>query len=129
MREKQRFVPKLILSNGLAAITPLLWIVFIVNSMVLYFLQNGLSILMEGLGVDPRGAGLTTMMFSVGGALGGLCTLAFEYEETHDRLQRLAYFDALTTLPDRGMLERKARRILAEARRDGTRPPADMAAR
>ncbi|MEM5328791.1 diguanylate cyclase [Paraburkholderia sp. JHI2823] len=49
-----------------------------------------------------------------------LCTLAFEYEETHDSLQRLAYFDTLTTLPNRGMLEREASRIVAEARMAGS---------
>jgi diguanylate cyclase (GGDEF)-like protein len=46
-----------------------------------------------------------------------LCTLAFEHEETHDNLQRLAWFDSLTGLPNRAMLEREAERILARARR------------
>jgi len=46
-----------------------------------------------------------------------LCTLAFEHEETHDSLQRLAWFDSLTGLPNRGMLEREAERILVRARR------------
>jgi len=77
VREKQRFVLKLIFSDGLAAITPLLWIVFIVNSMALYFLQNWLPILMEGMGIDPHGAGLITMMFSVGGVMGGLILCRF----------------------------------------------------
>jgi len=77
VREKKRFVLKLIFSDGLAAITPLLWIVFIVNSMALYFLQNWLPILMEGMGIDPRGASMITMMFSVGGVLGGLILCRF----------------------------------------------------
>lgn len=77
VREKQRFVLKLIFSDGLAAITPLLWLVFIVNSMALYFLQNWLPILMEGMGIDPHGAGLITMMFSVGGVMGGLILCRF----------------------------------------------------
>lgn len=46
-----------------------------------------------------------------------LCALAFEHEETHDSLQRLAWFDALTGLPNRAMLEKEAARILARARR------------
>ncbi|HVE09905.1 MAG TPA: MFS transporter [Paraburkholderia sp.] len=75
--KKQRFVLKLIFSDGLAAITPLLWIVFVVNSMALYFLQNWLPILMEGVGIDPSGAGLITTMFSVGGVLGGLILCRF----------------------------------------------------
>ncbi|WP_042272593.1 MFS transporter [Paraburkholderia heleia] len=77
VREKQRFVLKLIFSDGLTVITPLLWIVFIANSMALYFLQNWLPILMEGMGIDPRGAGLITMMFSVGGVIGGLILCRF----------------------------------------------------
>jgi AAHS family 4-hydroxybenzoate transporter-like MFS transporter len=76
-REKQRFSLKLIFSDGLAAITPLLWLVFAVNSMALYFLQNWLPILMEGVGIDPSGAGLITMMFSVGGVIGGLILCRF----------------------------------------------------
>ncbi|GAB2874052.1 aromatic acid/H+ symport family MFS transporter [Paraburkholderia jirisanensis] len=75
--KKQRFVLRLIFSDGLAAITPLLWIVFVVNSMALYFLQNWLPILMEGVGIDPSGAGLITTMFSVGGVLGGLILCRF----------------------------------------------------
>jgi len=75
--KKQRFVLRLIFSDGLAAITPLLWIVFVVNSMALYFLQNWLPILMEGIGIDPSGAGLITTMFSVGGVLGGLILCRF----------------------------------------------------
>lgn len=49
-----------------------------------------------------------------------LCTLAFEHEETHDNLQRLAWFDSLTGLPNRAMLEREAERILSRARRAGS---------
>jgi MFS transporter, AAHS family, 4-hydroxybenzoate transporter len=74
---KQRFVLKLIFSDGLRAITPLLWIVFVANSMALYFLQNWLPILMEGVGVSPQHASLITVMFSVGGALGGLILCRF----------------------------------------------------
>jgi MFS transporter, AAHS family, 4-hydroxybenzoate transporter len=77
VQEKKRFVLKLIFSDGLAGITPLLWIVFIVNSMTLYFLQNWLPILMEGIGINPQGAGLITTMFSVGGVIGGLVLCRF----------------------------------------------------
>jgi AAHS family 4-hydroxybenzoate transporter-like MFS transporter len=77
VQEKKRFVLKLIFSDGLRAITPLLWIVFIVNSMALYFLQNWLPILMEGVGINPQSAGIITTMFSVGGVLGGLILCRF----------------------------------------------------
>jgi AAHS family 4-hydroxybenzoate transporter-like MFS transporter len=74
---KPRFVLKLIFSDGLRAITPLLWIVFVANSMALYFLQNWLPILMEGVGVSPQHASLITVLFSVGGVLGGLILCRF----------------------------------------------------
>jgi AAHS family 4-hydroxybenzoate transporter-like MFS transporter len=77
VQEKKRFVLKLIFSDGLAAITPLLWVVFIANSMALYFLQNWLPVLIEGMGIDMRSAGLITTMFSVGGVLGGLILCRF----------------------------------------------------
>lgn len=77
VQEKKRFVLKLIFSDGLRGITPLLWIVFIVNSMALYFLQNWLPILMEGVGINPQSAGIITTMFSVGGVLGGLILCRF----------------------------------------------------
>jgi AAHS family 4-hydroxybenzoate transporter-like MFS transporter len=51
--------------------------VFVVNSMALYFLQNWLPILMEGIGMGARGAGLITTMFSVGGVIGGLILCRF----------------------------------------------------
>lgn len=75
--QKHRFVGKLLFSDGLRAITPLLWAVFIVNSMALYFLQNWLPILMEGIGVPAQRAGIVTAMFSVGGVTGGLALCRF----------------------------------------------------
>jgi len=77
VQEKPRFALRLIFSDGLAAITPLLWIVFIANSMALYFLQNWLPVLIEGMGISMRSAGLITTMFSVGGVLGGLILCRF----------------------------------------------------
>jgi len=74
---KTHFAPKLIFSDGLRYITPLLWIVFISNSMALYFLQNWLPILIEGIGVAPKDAGIVTAMFSVGGVIGGLVLCRF----------------------------------------------------
>jgi AAHS family 4-hydroxybenzoate transporter-like MFS transporter len=51
--------------------------VFVANSMALYFLQNWLPILMEGVGVSPQHASLITVLFSVGGVLGGLILCRF----------------------------------------------------
>jgi AAHS family 4-hydroxybenzoate transporter-like MFS transporter len=85
---KKRFVLKLIFSDGLRAITPLLWIVFIANSMALYFLQNWLPILMEGVGVGAQHASLITAMFSVGGVIGGL--ILCRYVDRHGVLAVIA---------------------------------------
>jgi diguanylate cyclase (GGDEF)-like protein len=46
-----------------------------------------------------------------------LCTLAFEHEEAQRNIQKLAYFDALTGLPNRTMLRKELKRILTEAQR------------
>jgi AAHS family 4-hydroxybenzoate transporter-like MFS transporter len=77
VREKSRFIARLVFSGGLLYITPLLWIVFLGNSMALYFLQNWLPVLIEAVGVAPQQAGLVTAMFSVGGVLGGLILCRF----------------------------------------------------
>lgn len=76
-KKTSKFVIKLIFSEQLLFITPLLWIIFIGNSMSLYFLQNWLPILIEAVGVLPQRAALVTAMFSVGGMLGGLLLMRF----------------------------------------------------
>lgn len=76
-QEKRKFALTQLFGDGLRAITPLLWVVFIVNSMALYFLQNWLPILMEGVGVAAQRAGIVTAMFSVGGVIGGLALCRF----------------------------------------------------
>ncbi|MGN6579654.1 MAG: diguanylate cyclase domain-containing protein [Bordetella sp.] len=46
-----------------------------------------------------------------------LCTLAFEHEEAQHNIQKLAYFDTLTGLPNRTMLRRELKRMLSDAQR------------
>ncbi|HEX7748541.1 MAG TPA: diguanylate cyclase [Bordetella sp.] len=46
-----------------------------------------------------------------------LCTLAFEHEEAQHNIQKLAYFDTLTGLPNRTMLRRELKRMLSQAQR------------
>jgi diguanylate cyclase (GGDEF)-like protein/PAS domain S-box-containing protein len=48
-----------------------------------------------------------------------LCLLAFERDEAIDRIQKLAYTDALTGLSNRTALRAQATRLLAEAQRSG----------
>jgi diguanylate cyclase (GGDEF)-like protein len=46
-----------------------------------------------------------------------LCALAIEREESRAHIHQLAFFDALTSLPNRKMLRTKAERAVAEAQR------------
>jgi MFS transporter, AAHS family, 4-hydroxybenzoate transporter len=71
------FSPGLLFSGALRYVTPLLWLVYIANSMTLLFLQNWLPVLIEAVGIQPDRAALMTAMFSVGGAAGGLALMRF----------------------------------------------------
>jgi AAHS family 4-hydroxybenzoate transporter-like MFS transporter len=58
-------------------ITPVLWLVYIANSMALFFMINWLPMLIEAVGVAPNRAALLSTMFSVGGTIGGLVLMRF----------------------------------------------------
>jgi diguanylate cyclase (GGDEF)-like protein/PAS domain S-box-containing protein len=49
-----------------------------------------------------------------------LCTLALEREASRDTIHQLAYYDALTGLPNRRTLLDQANHAIAQAERDGT---------
>jgi AAHS family 4-hydroxybenzoate transporter-like MFS transporter len=72
-----RFSVKLLFSGRLRYVTPVLWLIYIANSMTLLFLQNWLPMLIESIGVQPGHAALVAAMFSVGGAAGGLALMRF----------------------------------------------------
>ncbi|MFL9920274.1 MFS transporter [Paraburkholderia fungorum] len=63
--------------NGLGVVTPLLWILFILNSLALHFLQNWLPILFSMSVVAPERAAQLAMMFPVGGTVGALALSRF----------------------------------------------------
>jgi len=58
--------------DELRMITPLLWIVFVLNSLALHFLQNWLPILFSMSNLEPGRAAQVAMMFPVGGTVGAL---------------------------------------------------------
>jgi MFS transporter, AAHS family, 4-hydroxybenzoate transporter len=58
--------------NELRLVTPLLWIVFVLNSLALHFLQNWLPILLSLSHLEPVRAAQVAMMFPVGGTVGAL---------------------------------------------------------
>ncbi len=49
-----------------------------------------------------------------------LCTLALERERSHAHIHQLAYYDGLTGLPNRSLLQANVARAIAQAHQDGT---------
>jgi AAHS family 4-hydroxybenzoate transporter-like MFS transporter len=58
--------------DGLQWITPLLWLLFIVNLTANYFLYSWMPVLFRAGGFSDRAAALTTACYYVGGVIGGL---------------------------------------------------------
>ncbi|RZF29191.1 MFS transporter [Paraburkholderia sp. UYCP14C] len=68
---------QLLFAGRLRALTPVLWAVYIANSMALFFLSSWLPVLIESVGLAPREAALVSTMFQLGGTLGGLALMRF----------------------------------------------------
>ncbi len=70
----ENFSPKLLFSEGLALITPLLWLCFAINLMGYYFLVSWMPTLMTtGQKIlSPGDAAMATSLILLGGTLGGL---------------------------------------------------------
>ncbi|PXW24772.1 MFS transporter [Paraburkholderia caballeronis] len=67
-----RASPAALFGSGLAYVTPLLWALFVLNSLALHFLQNWLPILFGMNLLAPARAAQVAMMFPVGGTVGAL---------------------------------------------------------
>ncbi|MFM0516021.1 MULTISPECIES: MFS transporter [Caballeronia] len=67
-----RVRPAALFQDGLVKVTPLLWAIFILNSLALHFLQNWLPILFSMSTLAPARAAQAAMMFPVGGTVGAL---------------------------------------------------------
>ena len=63
--------------GGLGFITPLLWLLFMINLMVNYFLYSWMPIVFRASGFSSSQAALTTACYYVGGVLGGLVVSRF----------------------------------------------------
>jgi AAHS family 4-hydroxybenzoate transporter-like MFS transporter len=61
-----------IYSNGLALITPLLWLCFATALMANYFLNNWLPAILEANGMTRSEAALASSFYHVGGTVGGI---------------------------------------------------------
>ena len=70
----KNFSPKLLFSEGLGLITPLLWLCFAINLMGYYFLVSWMPTLMTtGQKIlSPGDAAIATSLIQLGGTLGGL---------------------------------------------------------
>jgi AAHS family 4-hydroxybenzoate transporter-like MFS transporter len=64
--------PRLLFSDGLAAITPLLWLLFLLNLMGFYFLASWNPTLLASANVSEAMAAIGTALFQIGGTIGGL---------------------------------------------------------
>jgi AAHS family 4-hydroxybenzoate transporter-like MFS transporter len=69
--------PRALFSGPLRYVTPLLWVVFILNSLALHFLQNWLPLIFGIAGIAPQQAAIVAMMFPVGGTIGALVLSRF----------------------------------------------------
>ena len=72
--EKPRsgFSIRLIFADGRGWMTPLLWLIFLVNLMVNFFLNSWMPTLFQDSGLSVRQTALTTAMFYFGGIAGGI---------------------------------------------------------
>lgn len=68
---------RLLFAGRLRTLTPVLWAVYVANSMALFFLSSWLPVLIERVGLAPQQAALVSTMFQVGGTLGGLALMRF----------------------------------------------------
>lgn len=66
------FSPAYLFRDGLALITPLLWICFATNLMGFYFLMSWMPTLLTSANLPPSAAAYATSCFQIGGTLGGL---------------------------------------------------------
>ena len=68
---------KPLFAGRLRILTPILWLVYIANSMALFFLVSWLPFLIEATGIASGRAALISTLFSLGGTIGGLALMRF----------------------------------------------------
>jgi MFS transporter, AAHS family, 4-hydroxybenzoate transporter len=66
------FRPGQLFAGGLAWITPILWVMFILNLFVIYFAGGWTNIVLQGAGMPPTQAIIVSSLNQGGGVLGGL---------------------------------------------------------
>ena len=71
-RSAKPFEFRELFEGGRKVMTPLLWLLYIANSMATFALTSWMPTLMETAGLPPGGAALAGSCLSIGGAIGGL---------------------------------------------------------
>jgi MFS transporter, AAHS family, 4-hydroxybenzoate transporter len=63
--------PLELFKHGLGVVTPLLWILFMINLMVFYFMNSWIPLVFSDAGLNPNATALAVTVFQWGGTLGG----------------------------------------------------------
>jgi len=71
------FRPGQLFAGGLIWITPILWLMFILNFITIYFAGSWTNVVLQGAGVPPTQAILVSSLNQGGGVLGGLVIAYF----------------------------------------------------
>ncbi len=69
------FSPKLLFAGGLLWLTPLLWVLFIVNQMSFYFVNSWTPTLLTIAKLPMSHAAMISSLFQLGGTIGGLALM------------------------------------------------------
>lgn len=81
VEEQMPAAPKPVLADLFAGpravMTPLLWLLYIANSMAVFGMTNWLPFLIESSGLAPQRAALVATLWSIGGTVGGLFASRF----------------------------------------------------
>lgn len=71
--EGTRSSPRLLFTDGRAAVTLFVWSGFFMNLIVLYFLSSYLPTILHGVGISEADAVQATALYQVGGLVGAVC--------------------------------------------------------
>ena len=80
-KQEQRFRVSMLFEGRLRWTTPLIWVLFVTNLMVNFFLNSWMPTVLREAGLSPSDAALTASMYYVGGVIGGL-TIARALDKT-----------------------------------------------
>ena len=81
-------------TEGRAAVTLLLWVMFFMNLLNLWFLNNWLPTIMTDAGIKVETASLITSLFQIGGLIGALALAGLVGRRLSFRILALTYFAA-----------------------------------